>query len=145
MYNNEDIVEFNTKQELYDYLNNFDFTSKKSNKDGGLSSVYFLVEFDGEILPVYFMPFEGSWFESPCYLHKFLLKDEELINYVRERYGEDWSITCYEYERMFQKDNWHYEIECLQCEPFLPDKTKIIKPLSEEECLDWLLKHKEER
>ena len=32
------IMEFNTKQELYDYLDNFDFDSIKDTK---LSSVYF--------------------------------------------------------------------------------------------------------
>ena len=55
-------MEFNTKKELYDYLDNFDFDSKR---DTELSSVYFLMEFNDHVEPIYFMHFRNSWFESP--------------------------------------------------------------------------------
>ena len=131
-------MEFNTKKELCDYLNNFDFDYKR---DTELSSVYFLMEFNNHIEPIYCMHFRDSWFESPCELHKFPLKDDEVIEYVKEMYQTDYLSVAYQYEKIFQKDGWHYDIDVPQCSPFLPDKVKIIDVFSEKECLDWLLEH----
>ncbi|MDE7270358.1 MAG: hypothetical protein K2N81_07775 [Acetatifactor sp.] len=131
-------MQFGTREELYNYLNTFDFNSKK---DTELASVYFLMEFDNHVEPVYFLHFEDSWFESPCELHRFPLKDDEVIEYVKEMYQTDSLSKAYEYEKILQKDGWHYDIDVPQCSPFLPNEVKIIKVLSEKECLDWLLKH----
>lgn len=130
-------MEFNTRKELYDYLDNFDFDSKR---DTELSSVYFLMEFNDHVEPIYFMHFRNSWFESPCDLHRFPLKDDEVTEYVKEMYQTDYLIA-YQHEKIFQKDGWHYDIDNPQCEPFLPDKVKIIDVFSEKECLDWLLEN----
>ena len=132
-------MEFNTKQELYNYLNNFDFNSVR---DTELSSVYFLVEFNNHIEPIHFMYFEDVWFESPCCLSYYLLENKELTEFVKEIYKEDsWEKAC-EFEKTMQKNGYHYEINCPQCAPFLPDKIRIIDAFSDIKCLDWLLQHR---
>lgn len=131
-------MKFNTRKELYDYLNNFDFESKK---DTELSSIYFLMEFDNHIEPIYFMHFEDSWFESPCELHKIPLKDNEVMEYVKELYCLESIDKAYNYELIMQKDNWHYCIDTPQYFPFIPNESIIVNVLSEKECLEWLLKH----
>ena len=132
-------MEFNTRKELYDYLNNFDF---KSKKDTEMSSVYFLMEFNNHIEPIYFMSYENSWFESPCELHRTQLNDNELMEFVKEIYKADAINKAYEYEKIFQRDGYHYDIDVPQCLPFIPEESKIIDVLSEKECLDWLLEHR---
>jgi len=59
----DNIVTFNSKQELYKYLNEFDFDSVRDTK---LSSVYFLIAHNDCVEPIYFTFFEDVWFESPC-------------------------------------------------------------------------------
>ena len=134
-------MEFKTKQELYKYLNNFNFNDKKETN---IDSVYFLIEFNNHIEPIYFMHYQNSWFESPCELHKFPLNDEDLMDYVKELYEEEYIEESYEHEKIFQRDNWHYDIDVPQCLPFLPDNIKIIDILSERECLDWILENNKE-
>ena len=129
-------MEFNTKQELYDYLNNFDFDSVKDTK---LSSVYFLIEFDEYIEPIYFTRFEDVWFESPCELHKYPLEDDKVQEYVDYFYFGESFEYAYEYEKTMQRNGWHYDIDCPQCSPFLPDRIKIIDVFSDSKCLTWLL------
>jgi len=129
-------MEFNTKQELYEYLDRFNFDSIKDTK---LSSVYFLIEFDNHIEPIYFTHFEDVWFASPCYLHKRLLKTDKIMEFVKELYYEDSWEDAYEYEKVMHRDGRHYEIDCPQCEPFLPDNIKIHDVFSDSKCLDWLL------
>ena len=129
-------MEFNTKQELYDYLNKFDFDSIRDTK---LSNVYFLVEFDGHIGPIYFTSFEDVWFESPCELCEYPLDDDELKELIKEVYEEDSWEDAYEYEKIMQRDRFHYGIDCPQCIPFLPDNIKIQDAFSDSGCLDWFL------
>ena len=133
------IMEFNTKQELYNYLDNFDFDFIR---DAKLSSVYFLIEYDKYREPIYFTHFEDVWFESPCYCNGFSLKDDELIEYVKELYEEDSWQDAYEYEKIMQRNDYHYDIDCPQCSPFLPDKIKILNVFSDSGLLDWLLHSK---
>lgn len=129
-------MEFNTKQELYNYLNNFDFDSVK---DAKLSNVYFLVEYDGHREPIYFMPFEDVWFGFPCCCRELLLEDDKVMDYVKELYYEDSWGDAYEYEKNMQRNGYHYDIDCPQCPPFLPDNIKIQDVFSDTGCLDWLL------
>lgn len=129
-------MEFNTKQELYNYLDKFNFDSVNDTK---LSSVYFLVEFDNHIEPIYFTHFEDVWFESPCDLHKCPLENDKVMEFVKALYYEDSWEDAYEYEKTMQRDGWHYEIDCPQCSPFLPDNIKIQDIFSDSKCLDWLL------
>ena len=72
----------NSKEELYKYLNDFDFDSVRDTK---LSSVYFLIVYNNCVEPIYFTSFEDVWFESSCELYKFPLTGDELIRYVREQ------------------------------------------------------------
>ena len=132
-------MEFNTKQELYDYLNQFDFESIKDTK---LSSVYFLVEFNDHIEPIYFMHFRDVWFASPCILYKYPLENDKVMEFVKELYQEDSLEDAYEFEITMQRDGYHYVIENPQCLPFLPDRIKIKDVFSDIKCLDWLLDQK---
>ena len=45
-------VKINSRKELYDYLNTFDFNAIK---DGNMSSVYFLVKYDSNVWPMHFI------------------------------------------------------------------------------------------
>ena len=130
-------MEFNTRQDLYNYLNGFDFDSVKDTK---LSSVYFLVEFGGRVEPIYFTHFEDVWFASPCELRQYPVKEDLLGEYVKEMYLiKSWD-DAYEFEKNMQRGDYHYEIDCPQCAPFLPDKIKIMDTFSDSKCLDWLLR-----
>lgn len=129
-------MEFNTKQELYNYLDNLNFDSIKDTKS---SSVYFLIEFDNHIEPIYFTHFENVWFASPCDLRKWELENNKIMEFVKDLYYEDSWEDAFEYEKTMQRDNWHYQIDCPQCSPFLPDKIKIRDVFSDSKCLDWLL------
>lgn len=132
-------MEFNTKQELYNYLDNFDFDSIKDTK---LSSVYFLIEFDNHIEPIYFTHFEDVWFASPCDLHKYPLEDDKVKEYVDYLYFDESFEFAYEYEKTMQRNGWHYEIDCPQCSPFLPDRIIVRDVFSDSKCLDWLLRQR---
>ena len=39
-------------------------------------------------------------------------------------------------------DNWFYEIENFQVEPYLPKVVDDIKIITERECLEWILSQK---
>ena len=132
-------MEFNTKQELYNYLNNFDFDSVKDTK---LSSVYFLVEYDRYREPIYFTPFEDVWFGFPCYCSELILEDDKVMDFVKELYCEDSWEDAYEYEKTMQRNGYHYNIDCPQCPPFLPEKIKIIDVFSDIGYLNWFLNSK---
>lgn len=127
------------RQEMYAYLQAFDWSSKKETR---LSSVYFLVTHDDITEPIYFFEYEGSYFESDCQLMSCDMTDEELQSYVEFQYDDDSYHEALEYERMLCRNGKHYEIISSQCMPFLQTIDAII-PLSETECLDYLLKSKE--
>lgn len=129
-------MRLHNRKELYDYLNSVDWGAKRYTE---LSSVYFLVRYDGHVEPVYFAPFEEVYFETPCDLQRFPLKEEELREYVQVMYDPEHEEAAYEHEKSMQRGEWHYEIQCWQCSPFLPDEVEILAVLSEPECLDWLL------
>ena len=131
-------IEINSKAELYNHLNTFDFSSVRDCK---MASVYFLVEHDSKVWPMHFMPFKDVWFESPCSLHKFPLKDDEVSNLVISLYDYEMFQEAYELEKRMQKNGWHYSIENFQCSPFLPEKITILDVFSDEKCLEWLLEH----
>ena len=130
--------EFNTKKELYDFLDKFDFDAVR---DTEISSVYFLVEYDNHIEPLLFMHYKDVWFPSPCALRYFPLADNEVAKYVKDMYEAESWIEAYEYEKNMQRDGVHYEIDCPQCTPFLPERIKIKEVFSDIECLNWLLKN----
>lgn len=130
-------MKLNSRKELYEYLESVDW---KSKRDCSWSSVYFLISYDEHTEAIHFMHYEDSWFESPCMLRGFPLDDDKLREYIEEQYIEKSWDEAYKYESVFQKDNYHFEIDNPQCFPFLPEKVEIIKVMSEEECLEWLIK-----
>lgn len=126
------------KKELYDYLNNCDFNKKK---DSDFSSVYFLIEFDNKKIPIYFVHFENSYFESKCILMETKTDENSFIEYVKETYEDNCFEKALKYEYSMYKNGIHYEIVNPHCYPFLPKEFKI-KMISEQECLKILLKNK---
>lgn len=134
---NTAFVEFNTKHELYKYLECFDFDLVKDTK---LSDVYFLMEFDNHIEPIHFMRYDKhTWFASPCCLRKWSMENNDVMDYVKEMYEESAWKDAYKHEKNMQINGLHYEICCLQTSPFLPNKNKIIGVFSDKACLHWLL------
>ena len=132
----------NSRKELYKYLNSVDWNSKKETK---LGSVYFLIKYNNNIEPIYFFYYEGSYFESPCFIHKTEMSKHELLEYVKNTYiKESWEESL-EFENSMHKNGYHYEIDCPQCAPFLPERLEILKIMSEQECLDWYLEDKGEK
>lgn len=134
------MIKLNSKNELYEFLNNVDWNSKK---DHDWSSVYFLISFNNYTEMIYFANYNGTWFESPCSLRGFPLQDNELKKYVEEIYSKKYWNEAYQYEQIFQKNNIHYEIDSPQCFPFLPENIEIIQIMSEKDCLNWLIKEEE--
>lgn len=131
-------MKINSSEELYKYLDNTDWDSKRDTK---ISSVYFLVTFDGHTEPIYFTSYEDVYFESPCELHRFPMKEDEIEEYVKEMYDKQYLKVSLEYEKTMQRGDWHYDIDVPQCTPFLPEQLDDIKMISESECLDWILDH----
>ena len=130
-------MKLNSRKELYEYLESVDWESKR---DCSWSSVYFLISYDEHTEAIHFMHYEDSWFESSCVLRGFPLPDNKLREYVEERYIEKLWNEAHKYESVFQKDNYHFEIDNPQCFPFLPEEVEVVKVMSEEECLEWLIK-----
>lgn len=126
------------RDELYEYLKNVD-TSKY--KIDSMSSVYFLVKHKDGIEPLYFMPYENSYFESPCCLIETF--DEKYVEeYVKDTYIKSARKEALKYEKSMCRNGKHYEIDCPQCAPFLHGPMQIIQILTEQECLDYLLNKK---
>ena len=126
---------FETRDELYEYLNNVDFSKYKTSS---MSSVYFLVKYKDGIEPLYFMPYEGVYFESPCCLME-TFEEKYIEDYVKGTYIKSARKEALKYEKSMCRNGMHYEIDCPQCAPFLKGPMQIIQILSEQECLDYLL------
>ena len=132
---------FYNKTELYDFLKTFDYNQKKETS---LSSLYFLVKYNDTIEPLYFTPFRDVWFASPCEIHSFELGEKDLEEFVESLYEESSQKEALEFEKLFQRNGIHYDIDNPQVTPFLPDEITIIKALSETECLNWFLEREKE-
>lgn len=130
-------MKINSGNELYEYLENLDWESKRDHE---WSSVYFLITYNGHTEAIYFSNYKGAWLESPCILRGFPLEDNKLREYIEEIYIEKSWNEAYQYESKFQKNNYHYEIDNPQCAPFLPEDIEIVKVMSEKECLEWLIR-----
>lgn len=127
----------NNRKELYEYLENQNFDDKRDTK---LSSVYFLVEYEGKKEIVYFTHFQDVYFESPITLMSYEMSIEELKKYVKDTYMEESYEDALAYELTLYRNGKLYEIDCPQCSPWLPDKIDNIEMLSESQCLDLILK-----
>lgn len=134
-------IKFKTREDFFEFLNNFDYDSKR---DSELSSVYFLIKNEEYVEPLYFMPFEDVYFESPCELHSCDMTEEELEEYVHEMYQEDSFEQSLEFEKLHLIDGKHYEIDNPQTGPFLKGSFELLDVLSERECLEWILNKRKE-
>lgn len=139
----------NTRQELYDKLSESNY-----NCDNDICSEYALVSYneDGKdfTVPMYFMGYDGAFFESPCDLYKteFTGDAKEYIeSYVKDLYEFDEVFTLEKivgYEMSLVRGNTHYEIENFQCSPFLPMPCKVLCFMNDSEVLDYILEHQPE-
>lgn len=132
------------RQELYEWLNNQNSDLKK---DTELSSVYYLVTYYDGITehpitaPLYFMHYDGSYFESPCALsYQEIETEADLKQYVKDLYISSAWKKGLDYEKTMWKQGKLYEIHTLQVIPFIEDVIDI-KMISEKECLEWMLSH----
>ena len=90
-----------------------------------------IICYDGE--------FEDVYFASPCELYMSNLNDDDLEEYVKNIYNANAYKEAMKYEKLMQVNNMHYEIDCPQVEPFLPDEIEIVNVLTESECVKYLL------
>lgn len=111
------------------------------------NTTYFLIRYgeNNTEESIYFFNYKGSWFETELHLEKVNIKnEEELTQYVKDTYYEEkWEeMYIYEKNHWSEKNGKLYALESFQCLPFLPNEYEIISPMTEYECIDWLLKHK---
>jgi len=97
--------------------------------------------------------YEGrDWFlESPCELYKITEVDKPVEEFAKE-YIEGLLEDDADEQEYINKwvlpmiiDNVLYEIENFQCSPYLPEEVDDIKLITEQECLEHLLKLKNEK
>ena len=111
-----------TKIELHEYI--------REHK-----SDYYMVTWNGHTEPLYFMPYNGTYFESPLEVRRYQMTEENLWEYVKVQYIEKYWEESFEREKKNLIDGFWYEIDCPQCSPFLPFEIDDIYPISEEEYL----------
>ena len=130
-------MKINNRKELYEYLDSIDYSKYK---ESSMSDVYFIVteEYDKEYV-VTFISFEGEYFECPQQLIRIQLSDDELEYYVKDIYEDKYFKEALEYEKKFQFNGFHYEIDGYQTDPWI-EKLVDIKPITETECFDFMLR-----
>lgn len=116
-----------------------------------IGSTYALVTYDNKTEATWFTNYnfgEGDWFlESPCELFRVMFVTEPIDDFAK-KYAELWELEEGEtYEDIANKyvkpmivNGVLYSIENFQCSPYLPSVVDEIKPISEKECLEFLLK-----
>ena len=81
------------------------------------------------------MPYNGTYFESPLEVRRYQMTEQELWEYVKEQYLEQYWNESFEREKKNLIDGFWYEVDCPQCSPFLPFEIDNVYPISEEEYL----------
>lgn len=134
----------NSRTELYQMLKKFHY-GKKSESDNMFASQYALVSCNGEkAYPMYFMEFEGAYFESPCEIMKTYIGDnvEGFIKDMMsmfEIHDENEEKELEAFIRMTIRDNFYYGIENFQTSPFITFPCEVVKFMSEDEVVDFLI------
>lgn len=115
---------------------------------------YALVTYNNNIEPTWFTKYDFGnveWFlESPCCLYKVADVGNDTNAFVRKYMDEVVSLEDGESEEDYINNyvlpmivnNVMYEIENFQCAPYLSEYVDNIKLISERECLEWMLEHK---
>ena len=129
-------MKITNKEQLYNFIR------ENTKKDTKLSSTYYLVKYlNGEMEPIYFTSFQNVFFESPCCLHEINLKAEDLEEFVKELYAEEFFEDALEFEKTMQIGNKHYEIDTPQTSLFLPNEFEIVDVFSDIDCVKWMLEN----
>lgn len=138
-------MKINNKEELYKFL-------KLNISDIGS---YALVSYDNKTEAIWITKYEnydkdGDWFlESPCELHEHErsqsdMSDEQIKNLCMVLYGKNYSssdlndITC------MMKGTNCYSIDNFQVAPYLPYELDDLTLISEDYCINWLIKQEED-
>ena len=133
-------------------INLKEFLLKNISDIGG----YAIVSYNNKTEPIYFAKQWSDvdnqyWFlESPCELYRICKVERSIDEFCKEyveelvQLNEDTNIEEYieEFIKPMVKDNWFYEIENFQVEPYLPKVVDDIKIIPERECLEWILSQK---
>lgn len=130
------------KEELQRYIKE---NYHKIHRETELSSVYFMITYkDGSKEPLYFYSHNGYYFDAPCVLVNIgnSLVSKKLFDFVKEQYTGD-LIEAYNYEKTMMLNGKHYDIDCPQCNRTEFPEEFDIEPLTERECLEWLVHSKE--
>lgn len=126
----------------------------KQNIDVG---AYALVTYDNKTEPTYFCAYCGGAYvlESRCELYKMEDVESDVETFCKEigskiekihrlKAGEIGEEYIDKFIKPMIIDNVLYEIENFQCSPYLPDEVDDIKIMSERECLEYMINHKED-
>lgn len=119
-----------------------------------LVGTYALVKINKEeTIPIWFSKnFENGspcFLESPCTLVKTMKVEHDVdsfcLDYVRKYVNVKEDVDIQDYIDKFIKPmiigSYLYEIENFQCSPFLPKNVIDIELISEEKCLNYILKN----
>lgn len=137
-------MKINNKEELYQFL-------KLNISEIGS---YALVSYDNKTEAIWITRYENfndgdDWFlESPCELHKHEtrqneLSDEQIKNLCIVLYGEDYSSSDLNDITVMANGN-SYSIDNPQVAPYLPYELDDLTLISEDYCINWLIKQEED-
>lgn len=116
----------------YWYLDHVNWGAKEETEQ---LMTYYLVEYRGSIRPVYFWKYGNWWIEYPCILRKIIDIENQTEPYLFE-------IAAIHSKKIY-RDGQCWKIESFPCSPFLPEEMTFLQIMSESECVDWMLAHKE--
>lgn len=134
-------MKINSKQERYRYL---------ESVIGNEMGAYFLVTYENHTEPIWITKYsnwdaDGDWFlEAPCICRRYEFKDtseKAIRKYAEELYESNYIEEGIKYTKSMIKDGWLYDIDCPQVSPFLPDVLDNLTVISEQECLDYMIKN----
>lgn len=131
------------RQELVFWLETIDWRNQRQCE---AEEIFFLMEKNGQVEPVYFDydEEENSWYEHHCTHECREIPEEEIPEFVAYYYTEEDYSYALELAKAMYRDGVQHRIACYTCSPFLDGEFKIIRILSEVECLDWLLEYERE-
>lgn len=111
--------------------------------------IYFLVERDDHVFPMYMFkddlpsePLVEYWTCCPCRLRSLSMEQDEFENYVENEYTPESLPFGRTHELSMYRDGILYSIEAYDGQVLEDEEIKIIRILSEQECVDWFLKKK---
>lgn len=108
--------------------------------------IWSIIERDGEQEPILFLRDEekNNWHAYQCTHECRKIPFEEIPEFVA--YYHHYSEYSYAWEmcKAMYRDGVQHKISCYGSAPFLDGEFKIVRILSEVECLDWILAYEKE-